>query len=52
MFKFLQKIFGLSDNHYSSRLELYLASKGITDTGQLEHYIRQFDRRYYQGGIL
>jgi len=28
---------------YQNSLDAYLANKGITDTAQLENYIRQFD---------
>jgi hypothetical protein len=28
---------------YQSRLDSYLATKGITDAAQLENYIRQFN---------
>jgi hypothetical protein len=28
---------------YQSRLDAYLATKGITDAAQLENYIRQFN---------
>ena len=28
---------------YQSRLDSYLSTKGITDTAQLEHYVRQFN---------
>ena len=28
---------------YQSRLDAYLSTKGITDTAQLETYIRQFN---------
>ncbi len=30
---------------YQSRLDNYLKSKHITDPGQLDHYIRQFDSK-------
>lgn len=30
------------DGSYQSRLDAYLNTKGITDAGQLEHYIREF----------
>ena len=30
-------------SNYQSRLDAYLSTKGITDTGQLENYIRQFN---------
>jgi len=28
---------------YQSRLDSYLSTKGITDAGQLENYIKQFN---------
>ena len=31
------------DSSYQSRLDQYLATKGITDAAQLENYIRQFN---------
>jgi hypothetical protein len=31
------------DSSYQSRLDAYLATKGITDAAQLENYIRQFN---------
>ena len=31
------------DSSYQSRLDAYLSTKGITDAGQLENYIRQFN---------
>jgi len=30
-------------SNYQSRLDAYLADKGITDAAQLENYIRQFN---------
>jgi hypothetical protein len=36
----LSEMFPGSD--YQSRLEQYLSTKGITDTAQLENYIRQY----------
>lgn len=32
------------ESNYQRRLEAYLSDKHITDTFQLEHYIREFDR--------
>ena len=37
----LSEMFPGSD--YQSRLDAYLSTKGITDTAQLETYIRQFN---------
>jgi hypothetical protein len=37
----LSEMFPGSD--YQSRLDQYLRTKGITDSAQLENYIRQFD---------
>ena len=37
----LSEMFPGSD--YQSRLDQYLATKGITDVAQLENYIRQFN---------
>jgi hypothetical protein len=34
--------------NYQSRLDSYLSTKGITDTAQLENYIREFN--YSQKG--
>ena len=31
---------------YQSRLDSYLATKGITDAAQLENYIREFNYSY------
>lgn len=31
------------DTSYQSRLDAYLSTKSITDTAQLESYIRKFD---------
>ena len=31
------------NSSYQSRLDAYLADKGITDAAQLENYIRQFN---------
>ena len=31
------------DSSYQSKLDLYLADKGITDAAQLEHYIQKFN---------
>jgi len=31
------------NSSYQSRLDQYLATKGITDAAQLENYIRQFN---------
>jgi predicted GIY-YIG superfamily endonuclease len=31
------------NSSYQSRLDAYLATKGITDAAQLENYIRQFN---------
>jgi hypothetical protein len=31
------------DSSYQSKLDLYLADKGITDAAQLENYIQQFN---------
>ena len=31
------------DSSYQSSLDAYLATKGITDAAQLEHYVRQFN---------
>jgi hypothetical protein len=31
------------ESSYQSSLDAYLADKGITDAGQLENYIRQFN---------
>jgi len=31
------------DSTYQTRLDYYLADKGITDAAQLENYIRQFN---------
>jgi hypothetical protein len=36
----LSEMFPGSD--YQSRLDAYLSTKGITDTAQLENYIRQY----------
>ena len=36
------------DSSYQERLESYLNTKGITDPGQLEHYIRQYN--YFDRG--
>ncbi len=33
------------NSSYQSRLDAYLKTKGITDAGQLEHYIREFNSR-------
>ncbi len=33
------------NSSYQSRLDAYLKTKGITDAGQLEHYIREFNTR-------
>ena len=33
---------------YQSRLDTYLASKGITDAAQLENYIREFNYKKEQ----
>ncbi len=33
------------NSSYQSRLDSYLKTKGITDAGQLEHYIREFNTR-------
>lgn len=33
------------NSSYQSRLDNYLSTKGITDAGQLEHYIREFNSR-------
>ena len=30
-------------SNYQTRLDAYLATKGITDAAQLENYIRQFN---------
>lgn len=31
--------------NYQTRLESYLSDKGITDVGQLEYHIKQFDMK-------
>jgi hypothetical protein len=31
------------NSSYQSRLDAYLADKGITDAAQLEHYIQKFN---------
>lgn len=31
------------ESSYQTRLDTYLSTKGITDAGQLEHYVRQFN---------
>lgn len=31
------------NSSYQSRLDAYLSTKGITDAGQLEHYIKEFN---------
>ena len=31
------------ESSYQSRLDAYLATKGITDAAQLEHYIQKFN---------
>jgi hypothetical protein len=36
------------DNSYQTRLDQYLATKGITDAAQLENYIRQFNSQKEQ----
>jgi len=41
MLERLAEMFPGSD--YQSRLDAYLADKGITDAAQLENYIRQFN---------
>ena len=48
MFKFLQRIFYIKPQ---SRLEQYLSTKSITDTGQLEQYMREYDRQAERGYI-
>ena len=48
MLKFLQRIFYIK---HQSRLEQYLSTKSITDTGQLEQYMREYDRQAERGYI-
>ena len=48
MLKFLQRIFYIKQQ---SRLEQYLSTKSITDTGQLEQYMREYDRQSERGYI-
>ena len=48
MLKFLQRIFYIKPQ---SRLEQYLSTKSITDTGQLEQYMREYDRQAERGYI-
>jgi hypothetical protein len=48
MLKFLQRIFYIKQQ---SRLEQYLSTKSITDTGQLEQYMREYDRQAERGYI-
>jgi len=48
MIKFLQRIFNIKEE---SRLEYYLSSKSITDVGQLEHYMREYERKVKRGYI-
>jgi len=31
--------------NYQSKLDAYLASKNIQDIGEIEHWIREFDRK-------
>jgi hypothetical protein len=33
------------DSNYQSRLDAYLSTKGITDSAQLENYMRDFNSR-------
>jgi hypothetical protein len=48
MIKFLQRIFNIKEE---SRLEYYLSSKSITDVGQLEQYMREYERKVKRGYI-
>ena len=31
--------------NYQSKLDAYLASKNVQDVGEVEHWIKQFDRK-------
>jgi len=46
MLKFLQRIFYIKPQ---SRLEQYLSTKSITDSGQLEQYMRDYERQTQKG---
>ena len=46
MLKFLQRIFYIKPQ---SRLEVYLSTKSITDSGQLEQYMRDYERQTQKG---
>ena len=48
MLKFLQRIFYIKPQ---SRLEVYLSTKSITDSGQLEQYMRDYERQTQKGYI-
>jgi hypothetical protein len=48
MLKFLQRIFYIKPQ---SRLEQYLSTKSITDSGQLEQYMRDYERQAQKGYI-
>ena len=48
MLKFLQRIFYIKQQ---SRLEQYLSTKSITDSGQLEQHLREYERQAQKGYI-
>jgi hypothetical protein len=48
MLKFLQRIFYIKPQ---SRLEQYLSTKSIIDSGQLEQYMRDYERQAQKGYI-
>ena len=35
-------------NSYQSRLDRYLSSRNVTDSSQLEHYVREFERNQHK----
>lgn len=50
MLGLLERLAEMFPDTYQTRLDRYLSTKSITDTGQLEHYIKSYE--YNKGNQL